>query len=183
MQHAEAPGKPGVEIRNDVRLLRRQRGTPRPEVAKALGVGDRMMSAIEAQKFVPSLLFAYQLADYFEVEPYELFYRAEEAAPTSTEVKVRFADKFSEWAGGLRNVQLLVILFDRGPTTRALLARIMQESPKELDTYLEDLESSGLVMANEEGPRSIFLGREKFFTLHEQTRHDIAETYRTRAEG
>lgn len=60
-------------IQNTIAQLRQERQLLQEDVAKAVEVSRQTMSALEKGSYVPSLLLAMRLAQYFEVEIDELF--------------------------------------------------------------------------------------------------------------
>lgn len=60
-------------IQNKIAALRQERQLLQEDVAKAVEVSRQTMSALEKGSYVPSLLLAMRLAQYFAVEIDELF--------------------------------------------------------------------------------------------------------------
>lgn len=60
-------------IQNKIALLRQERGILQEDVARAVEVSRQTMSALERGSYVPSLLLAMRLAQYFSVSVEYLF--------------------------------------------------------------------------------------------------------------
>jgi putative transcriptional regulator len=61
-------------VRNDVRVLRTDRGLRQEDLAKALKVSRQTVNAIETGRYLPSLPLAFTLARYFGKPLEELFH-------------------------------------------------------------------------------------------------------------
>jgi putative transcriptional regulator len=61
-------------VRNDVRVLRTDRGLRQEDLAKALKVSRQTVNAIETGRYLPSLPLAFTLARYFGKPVEELFH-------------------------------------------------------------------------------------------------------------
>jgi putative transcriptional regulator len=60
-------------IQNKIVILRQERQLLQEDVAKAVEVSRQTMSALEKGSYVPSLLLAMSIAEYFGVRIEELF--------------------------------------------------------------------------------------------------------------
>ncbi len=60
-------------IQNKIALLRQQRDLLQEDVARAVEVSRQTMSALERGSYIPSLLLAMRLAQYFNVSVEHLF--------------------------------------------------------------------------------------------------------------
>jgi len=61
-------------VRNDVEVLRRERGWSQEALATHVGVSRQTVNAIEAGRFNPSLPLALRLARLFEKPVEEIFF-------------------------------------------------------------------------------------------------------------
>lgn len=62
-----------MTIENRVKILRSEKGITQEVLAEAVGVSRQTIVAIEKGNYIPSLLLAMQLAEYFEVTVSEAF--------------------------------------------------------------------------------------------------------------
>ncbi len=60
-------------MRNDVRLLRTQRGLSQGDLGAALSVSRQTINSIETGRYLPSLPLAIALARYFDTTVEEVF--------------------------------------------------------------------------------------------------------------
>jgi putative transcriptional regulator len=65
-----------MTIWNDIKELRQTRGVTQEELAKAVGVSRQTVVAMEKGNYVPSLLLALHVAEYFHV-PVETVFRSQ----------------------------------------------------------------------------------------------------------
>jgi putative transcriptional regulator len=64
-----------MTIWNDIKELRQTRGITQEELAKAVGVSRQTVVAMEKGNYVPSLLLALHVAEYFNVAVETVFRR------------------------------------------------------------------------------------------------------------
>ncbi|MDQ0861128.1 helix-turn-helix transcriptional regulator [Bacillus sp. V2I10] len=64
--------KNGV-LTNNILILRMQKGWTQEELAKKLGVSRQTIISIERNKYAPSLILAFELANLFDKNIYEIF--------------------------------------------------------------------------------------------------------------
>jgi len=60
-------------MKNQVRVLRTQRGLAQGQLAEAMGVSRQTINSIENERYTPSLPLAIALARYFGVTVAEMF--------------------------------------------------------------------------------------------------------------
>jgi putative transcriptional regulator len=60
-------------MKNQVRVLRMQRGLAQGQLADAMGVSRQTINSIENERYTPSLPLAIALAQYFGVPVEEMF--------------------------------------------------------------------------------------------------------------
>lgn len=60
-------------IQNNIFNLRQERGVLQEDVAEAVEVSRQTMSALEKGSYIPSLVLAVRVAQFFEVSVEELF--------------------------------------------------------------------------------------------------------------
>ncbi len=60
-------------MKNDVRMLRTERGLSQAELGKAMAVSRQTINAIETERYTPSLPLALQLARFFGRSVEEVF--------------------------------------------------------------------------------------------------------------
>ncbi len=60
-------------MKNQVRVLRTQRGLAQGQLAEAMGVSRQTINSIENERYTPSLPLAIALARYFGVPVEEMF--------------------------------------------------------------------------------------------------------------
>jgi putative transcriptional regulator len=60
-------------IQNNIFNLRQERGVLQEDIAKAVEVSRQTMSALEKGSYIPSLVLAMRVAQFFEVTVEELF--------------------------------------------------------------------------------------------------------------
>jgi putative transcriptional regulator len=60
-------------MKNQVRVLRTQRGLAQGQLAEAMGVSRQTINSIENERYTPSLPLAIALARYFGVTVEEMF--------------------------------------------------------------------------------------------------------------
>ncbi|MBQ9941548.1 MAG: helix-turn-helix transcriptional regulator [Christensenellaceae bacterium] len=65
-------------MKNNVRLLRRERGLKQEQLAAAVGVSRQTIIAIENDKYNPSLELALRLGRFLEKPVEELFFPGEQ---------------------------------------------------------------------------------------------------------
>jgi putative transcriptional regulator len=65
-------------VRNDVRVLRADRGMSQGQLAAAMGVSRQTINSIEADRYTPSLPLAIALARFFG-RPVEEVFHADDA--------------------------------------------------------------------------------------------------------
>lgn len=61
------------ELRNRIAVLRAEKGWTQKEVADRLGVSRQTVISMEKNKYTPSLILAFQLAQLFEKDINEVF--------------------------------------------------------------------------------------------------------------
>jgi putative transcriptional regulator len=66
-------------VRNDLRLMRADRGISQAELAQAMGVSRQTINSIETDRYTPSLPLAIALARYFKRPVEEIFHVDHEA--------------------------------------------------------------------------------------------------------
>jgi putative transcriptional regulator len=67
-------------VRNSVRELRSSRGLSQGQLGTALGVSRQTITAIETERYTPSLPLAMTMAKFFEVSVEEMFHVDESPA-------------------------------------------------------------------------------------------------------
>jgi putative transcriptional regulator len=76
------PGEPQDKLTNSIRKMRFEHGEmTQQELADRAGVTRQTIIALEAGKYVPSLLLAFRLAAAFGVRIEEVFHYGEEVKP------------------------------------------------------------------------------------------------------
>lgn len=60
-------------MKNNVRLLRKEKGLTQEQMAELIGVSRQTINAIEKEKFDPSLPTAFKIAKVFD-QPIEAFF-------------------------------------------------------------------------------------------------------------
>ncbi|KRM96304.1 hypothetical protein FC19_GL000588 [Liquorilactobacillus aquaticus DSM 21051] len=63
-----------MDIINQVKKYRKSYNLTQESLAQAVGVSRRTIISLEKGSYTPSLLLAFQLADFLEVDINELFY-------------------------------------------------------------------------------------------------------------
>jgi len=61
-------------VRNEIRVLRAERGLPQQELARAMDVSRQTINSIETERSTPSLPLAISLARYFDRQVEEVFH-------------------------------------------------------------------------------------------------------------
>lgn len=169
------PEKPS--IRNQVRVLHRQYGIFRRELADAVGLNHRTVGHIELQHYEPSLGLAYVIADYFGLEPYEVFYRSHEGSETTPRYEPEPPETVQELAGGRMRARILVTLLAHGPSEKKVLQRRTRLELAELEEYLQEFKSAGFVQT-EENQVAIFRKDENvLFCLTARSRSGLAKAF------
>lgn len=61
------------KVKNNVSMLRSQKGVTQEDMAKAVGVTRQTIIAIEKGNYTPSVLLAIKIAQYFQIPVEEVF--------------------------------------------------------------------------------------------------------------
>lgn len=150
-----------LHILNHVRTLRRLRGISRKQLADAVGLNHRTLRHLERQDEPPDLRRVYKLADFFEVAPYELFYRSTRARPaTAAPHALNLPTKSHLYDDVLQQLRaqppalnLMLALLDAGEEDKGSLRDIMNLTSDTLAEQLAFLKNLGLVTEDiEPGP-------------------------------
>ena len=72
-------------VHNRLAVLRAERGLSRQELADALGVNYQTIGYLERGEYNPSLVLAFQLAEYFDL-PVEAVFSTRPFVPMSTRI-------------------------------------------------------------------------------------------------
>ena len=75
----------GEPVHNRLAVLRAERGLSRQELANALGINYQTVGYLERGEYNPSLLLAFQIADYFDL-PIEAIFSRVPFGPMSSEL-------------------------------------------------------------------------------------------------
>ncbi|WP_311406918.1 helix-turn-helix transcriptional regulator [Liquorilactobacillus uvarum] len=67
-----------MDIINQVKKYRKSHNLTQESLAQAVGVSRRTIISLEKGSYTPSLLLAFQLADFLEIDINELFYLDED---------------------------------------------------------------------------------------------------------
>lgn len=170
------PEKP--RIRNRVRVLRRQHGISRRELADGVGLNYRTVGYIERQDYEPSLGLVYTMADYFGLAPYEVFYRLPEEDRERVRHETGPPRAVLEFTGGHERALILVILLDRGPMEKETLVRTANVAREALEEHLATLQSEGLVQTRDNEPAIFRKEQKKLFGLTSRCRSGLGEAFR-----
>lgn len=65
-------------MKNKIEDIRKERGIRQEDFAKAMGVSRQTISSLENGRYNPSILLAYKIAKYFEMNIEEVFLFEEE---------------------------------------------------------------------------------------------------------
>ena len=60
-------------MKNRIELIRKEKGIRQEDFAKALGVSRQTISSLETGRYNPSILLAYKIARYFELQIEDVF--------------------------------------------------------------------------------------------------------------
>ena len=60
-------------MKNRIEEIRKARGIRQEDFAKALGVSRQTISSLETGRYNPSILLAYKIAKYFELQIEDVF--------------------------------------------------------------------------------------------------------------
>lgn len=60
-------------MKNNIVLLRKEKNITQQQLANALGVSRQTIIAIESEKYSPSLLLAFKIAQFFNLPIEEIF--------------------------------------------------------------------------------------------------------------
>ena len=60
-------------MKNRIEEIRKEKGIRQEDFAKALGVSRQTISSLETGRYNPSILLAYKIARYFELQIEEVF--------------------------------------------------------------------------------------------------------------
>ena len=60
-------------MKNRIEEIRKEKGIRQENFAKALGVSRQTISSLETGRYNPSILLAYKIARYFELQIEEVF--------------------------------------------------------------------------------------------------------------
>lgn len=165
-------------IRNHVRWLRRRRGLSQKDLADHVGINHRTVGYLEREDYLPGLELAYDLADLFEVGPYDVFYRSTDDTESPAEITEEPPPAVQELAGGKVRSRVLVGLLDYSPIDEPRLEKVARAPSGELVEHLTALAEMGLVQTeNESGP---IFGKPArvLFHLTEEGRTTLAEAFR-----
>jgi putative transcriptional regulator len=62
-----------MDVRNDIKERRLERGLSQAELAQAMGVSRQTINSIETERYTPSLPLALALGRFFDVRVEEMF--------------------------------------------------------------------------------------------------------------
>ncbi len=62
-----------ITVKNQIKVIREERGIKQNEMADSLGVSRQTMTAIEKMKYNPSLELSLKIASYFDLSVEEIF--------------------------------------------------------------------------------------------------------------
>lgn len=167
-------------IRNRVKAMRRQRGLSRREMADAVGMNPRTLGYIEHQEIAENITLStvYKLADYLGAKPYELFYRCDGQLEPISLYEPEPPNAVQEYAGGRKPARILVTLLDRGPLQKRKIGESTKVQPQELEEYLGDLCSTGLLQTTENDLALLRKDEKVLFCLTMQSRTNLAKAFR-----
>lgn len=75
------PLKKNGQLKNQLHVFRAQKGWTQKEVADQLGISRQTIISLEANKYTPSLVLAFEIATLFETDINQIFqYEIEEEA-------------------------------------------------------------------------------------------------------
>ena len=60
-------------MKNRIEAIRKEKGIRQEDFAKALGVSRQTISSLETGRYNPSILLAYKIARYFEMQIEDVF--------------------------------------------------------------------------------------------------------------
>ena len=60
-------------MKNRIEAIRKEKGIRQEDFAKALGVSRQTISSLETGRYNPSILLAYKIARYFELQIEDVF--------------------------------------------------------------------------------------------------------------
>ena len=60
-------------MKNQIEAIRKEKGIRQEDFAKALGVSRQTISSLETGRYNPSILLAYKIARYFELQIEDVF--------------------------------------------------------------------------------------------------------------
>lgn len=60
-------------MRNRIEMIRKERGVNQEELASAMGVSRQTISSLENGRYNPSIMLAYKLAKYFDMQIEDVF--------------------------------------------------------------------------------------------------------------
>ena len=60
-------------MRNRIEMIRKERGVNQEELARAMGVSRQTISSLENGRYNPSIMLAYKLAKYFDMQIEDVF--------------------------------------------------------------------------------------------------------------
>ena len=60
-------------MQNRIEAIRKEKGIRQEDFAKALGVSRQTISSLETGRYNPSILLAYKIARYFELQIEDVF--------------------------------------------------------------------------------------------------------------
>lgn len=60
-------------MKNRIEIIRKERGVNQEELASAMGVSRQTISSLENGRYNPSIMLAYKLAKYFDMQIEDVF--------------------------------------------------------------------------------------------------------------
>ncbi len=65
-------------MKNRIEIIRKEKGIKQEEFAKAMGVSRQTISSLENGRYNPSIMLAYKISKYFDMNIEEVFIFEEE---------------------------------------------------------------------------------------------------------